>query len=98
MHPHLSACESGLVGYGGKSDEFVGLPGGFIRAGARRVVASLWVVDDEATATLMDHFYRYLLLDKFSPAKALKKAQLEIKKNSRWKNPFYWGAFRILGI
>jgi CHAT domain-containing protein/tetratricopeptide (TPR) repeat protein len=93
----LSACESGLVSFGGKSDEFVGLPGGFLRAGASNVIASLWVVDDRATAYLMENFYRNLFEYKLSPAKALRKAQLEIKKKPQWKNPFYWGAFRILG-
>lgn len=94
----LSACETGLVGFGGKSDEFVGLPGGFLRAGARNVVASLWVVDDEATATLMEKFYRHMIVEKLSPSNALRLAQLDIKEDPRWKNPFFWGAFRVLGV
>ena len=94
----LSSCETGLVGTGGKSDEFVGLPGGFLRAGVRSVVASLWIVDDQATSELMERFYRHLFTDELSSADALRRAQLEIKRNHRWKNPFYWGAFRALGI
>ncbi len=93
----LSACESGLVGFRGKSDEFVGLPGGFLRAGARNVVASLWVVDDQATAMLMERFYRYLFEEGLPPSKALRRAQLEVKQEHRWRNPYYWGAFRTLG-
>ena len=94
----LSACETGLVGFGGKSDEFVGLPGGFLRVGAKNVVASLWVVDDEGTAKLMEHFYRNLFEEKSTPARALRKAQLEIMRDPRWKNPYYWGAFRAFGV
>ena len=94
----LSACETGLVGFGGKSDEFVGLPGGILRAGARSVIASLWTVDDQATATLMELLYRYILVDGQSPPAALRRAQLEIMKNRQWRNPFYWGAFRALGV
>ena len=94
----LSTCESGLVGIGGKSDEFVGLPGGFLRVGAKNVVASLWVVDDEATATLMERFYRHMIEEKISPAKALRLAQLDIKEDPHWRNPFYWGAFRAFGV
>jgi hypothetical protein len=93
----LSACETGLVGIKGKSDEFVGLAGGFIRAGAKNVVASLWVVDDQATTELMEKFYTYLFEQNLEPSKALRQAQLDIKQEQHWKNPFYWGAFRVLG-
>jgi CHAT domain-containing protein len=93
----LSACETGLVGFGGKSDEFIGLPGGFIRAGAKNVVSSLWVVDDETTSLLMQKFYNYIIKQGFSHARALREAQLEIQKQRKWKNPFFWGSFRLLG-
>ena len=92
----LSACETGIVGFGGRSDEFVGLPGGFLRAGARKIVASLWAVDDFSTALFMDEFYRGIVEENLPPRKALRRAQLTFMSESKWQNPFFWGAFRIL--
>ncbi|HEU4765734.1 MAG TPA: CHAT domain-containing protein, partial [Pyrinomonadaceae bacterium] len=56
----LSACRTG-VGQPVKGEGLIGLTRGFIHAGASRVVASLWKVDDEATAELMKRFYTYML-------------------------------------
>ncbi|KOP26269.1 hypothetical protein AMR41_11255, partial [Hapalosiphon sp. MRB220] len=56
----LSACESGLVDFTNTSDEYIGLPSGFIKAGAANIVSSLWAVDDFATAILMMRFYENL--------------------------------------
>lgn len=92
----LSACETGIVGFGGRSDEFVGLPGGFLRAGAKKIVASLWAVDDFSTALFMDEFYRGIVEENLPPRKALRRAQLTFLSESKWKNPYFWGAFRIL--
>lgn len=92
----LSACESGLVGVDRKSDEFIGLPGGFIRAGARTVIASLWAVDDMATLMFMAEFYRSLIDEGFTPSRALREAQLTLASQEGWSHPYYWGGFRIL--
>lgn len=94
----LSACETGLVDTNGMSDEFVGLPGGFLRAGAACVVASMWSVDDRATAALMTHFYHGIAVEGRPPAEALKQAQLRLRTNRQWRSPYFWGAFRVLGI
>ncbi|WP_414582013.1 CHAT domain-containing protein [Scytonema sp. PCC 10023] len=56
----LSACETGLVDYTNTSDEYIGLPSGFIRAGAASIVSSLWAVNDFSTALLMIKFYENL--------------------------------------
>ncbi|MBD0304415.1 MAG: CHAT domain-containing protein [Tolypothrix sp. T3-bin4] len=56
----LSACETGLVDYTNTSDEYIGLPSGFIRAGAASIVSSLWTVNDFSTALLMIKFYENL--------------------------------------
>ncbi|HEY0020814.1 MAG TPA: CHAT domain-containing protein [Longimicrobium sp.] len=56
----LSACETGLTDLGSSTDEFVGLPGAFLFAGAQCVVSSLWSVDDLSTALLMMRFYEML--------------------------------------
>jgi CHAT domain-containing protein len=56
----LSACDTGLVTFSRSSDEFEGLAHILLQAGARRVVASLWSVDDQSTALLMRRFYANL--------------------------------------
>jgi CHAT domain-containing protein len=66
-------------------------------AGAQRVVASLWQVDDLATAELMKAFYRGMLKDGLRPAAALRSAQLEMMKQPRWASPYYWSAFTLQG-
>ncbi len=92
----LSACQTGL-GKELKGEGIVGLTRGFMYAGARRVIASLWKVDDVATAELMKRFYKKLLQEKFSPSSALRAAQVEMSEQTRWKNPFYWAGFVIQG-
>jgi CHAT domain-containing protein len=56
----LSACETGLIDLENISDEYIGLPSGFIYAGSPNVVSSLWKVDDISTALLMIRFYQNL--------------------------------------
>jgi CHAT domain-containing protein len=71
----LSACETGLGEVGG-GEGVLGLQRGFHVAGCKNVVASLWKVDDEATAALMQLFYRNLWEKKQPPLEALRRAQL----------------------
>jgi len=92
----LSACQTGL-GKELKGEGIVGLTRGFMYAGAKRVVASLWKVDDVATAELMKRFYKKLLQEKLSPSAALRVAQLEMSQQKRWKDPYYWAGFIIQG-
>ncbi len=92
----LSACQTGL-GKEIKGEGLVGLTRGFMYAGAERVAASLWRVDDQATAQLMGHFYRGMLQEKLRPAAALRAAQIEMSKSSRWTPPYYWAGFVIQG-
>jgi CHAT domain-containing protein/tetratricopeptide (TPR) repeat protein len=92
----LSACSTGL-GTEIRGEGLVGLAGGFMHAGASRVLASLWKVDDEATGVLMAHFYTALLQEGLAPAAALKKAQLALRAHERWAHPFYWAAFVLQG-
>jgi CHAT domain-containing protein/tetratricopeptide (TPR) repeat protein len=92
----LSACQTAL-GKQIKGEGLVGLTRGFMYAGARRVVASLWQVDDLATAQLMKSFYRGVLKEGLRPAAALRAAQLETIKQKRWSSPFFWAAFTIQG-
>ena len=92
----LSACQTGL-GKEIKGEGLVGLTRGFMYAGAARVVASLWEVNDAATAELMKRFYRRMLRDGMRPSAALRAAQIEMWKKPQWQSPFYWGAFALQG-
>jgi CHAT domain-containing protein/tetratricopeptide (TPR) repeat protein len=92
----LSACKTGL-GKEIKGEGLVGLTRGFFYAGAPRVVASLWKVDDRATAELMKLFYRRMLRDGLSPAAALRSAQIDMWKQPRWAEPYYWAGFTLQG-
>jgi CHAT domain-containing protein/tetratricopeptide (TPR) repeat protein len=92
----LSACQTGL-GKEIKGEGLVGLTQGFMYAGARRVVVSLWSVNDKATAELMQRFYRGMLTEKQTPAASLRKAQAEMSKIKQWQSPYYWAAFQLQG-
>jgi CHAT domain-containing protein len=77
----------------------VGLTRGFFAAGARRLVASLWRVQDRSAAELMDRFYRHLLDGDRSqrPAAALRAAQLELLAEPELADPYHWAAFAVYG-
>jgi CHAT domain-containing protein len=92
----LSACQTGL-GKEVRGEGLIGLTRGFMYAGAPRVMASLWQVDDAATATLMKRFYQNMLQEKLRPAAALRAAQIEMLKRRHWQSPYYWGAFVMQG-
>ena len=92
----LSACSSGL-GKQYRGEGLVGIVRGFMYAGAERVVASLWKVDDEATGELMKRFYQHMFAEELSPAAALRRAQIEMWEQKSWRSPFYWAAFVIQG-
>lgn len=92
----LSACSTGL-GKDVRGEGVIGLARGFMHAGASGVIASLWKVDDDATAELMKHFYAGLFKRNLSPAAALREAQLAVSKNKRWESPYYWAGFVLQG-
>lgn len=92
----LSACQTAL-GAEVRGEGLVGLTRGFLYAGARRVVASLWAVDDSATAALMTRFYQGLLRRGLSPGAALRAAQRDIARQPQWRAPFFWAGFVVQG-
>ncbi|MDF5730222.1 MAG: CHAT domain-containing protein [Rhizonema sp. PD38] len=90
----LSACKTGL-GKNVQGEGLVGLTRGFMYAGAKRVVVSLWSVNDLTTATLMQTFYKKMLQEHQNPVAAMRAAQLEMWNSG--KAPYYWAAFTIQG-
>lgn len=92
----LSACRTAL-GKNVRGEGMLGLTRGFMYAGASSVVASLWKVDDEATAELMRQFYANMLRDGATPSAALRAAQNSIRQRPEWRAPYYWAAFTLQG-
>jgi CHAT domain-containing protein len=89
----LSGCETALSD-AGSGDEMFGLTRAFLVAGASRVMAALWPVDDATTADLMFDFYAGLRRGQ-PPGAALRQAQLAARQ--RRAHPFYWASFSLMG-
>jgi CHAT domain-containing protein len=91
----LSSCRSAL-GKEVRGEGLLGLPRGFLYAGAARVLVSLWDAQDESTAELMKRFYFHLLATGRSPAAALRAAQLSMLAEPRYV-PYHWAGFELQG-
>jgi CHAT domain-containing protein len=89
----LSACETGVGEVKGGEGVF-GLKRAFILSGAKTVVMSLWSVPSKETTELMKNFYKFMAEGK-TKAGALRQAKMELMKKKA--NPFYWGAFVLVG-
>jgi CHAT domain-containing protein len=97
----LSACETNY-GPQQQGEGVWALSRGFLVAGARRVVASNWLVDDEAAASLISYFCAGVAKDQVkgeSPdhAKALHDAKRWVRGQEKWASPYYWGTFVLVG-
>ena len=89
----LSACNTGAtVAIGG--DELMGLLRGFLQAGARSLLVTLWEVNDAVTREFMEVFYRRVLAGERLP-EAARNAMLAVRKN--YPHPYYWAAFLLVG-
>lgn len=103
----LSACETGMgSGYFYElpaGDEFIGLARAFLLAGSRSVLATLWPVDDRSTVAIMEGFYKRMEQtghgdgDGNGQAVALAQVQRELKNSGKYKHPFYWAPFVLIG-
>ncbi|HEX8138183.1 MAG TPA: CHAT domain-containing protein [Pyrinomonadaceae bacterium] len=92
----LSACKTG-IGKEVRGEGLLGLTRGFMYAGSARVIASLWAVDDKATAEFMKRFYNQLLKGGKSPSAALSAVKDEMQSERRWRDPYYWAGFVLDG-
>jgi len=90
----LSACQTAL-GENVRGEGIVGVTRGLMYAGAPRVVTSLWNVDDEATADLMQQFYQQILVDQVPPSAALSATQRAMWQQG--ESPYLWAAFTLQG-
>jgi CHAT domain-containing protein len=88
----LSACQTGI----GDDRAALGLAGIAIKAGARSALATLWFINDEASAELVSEFYRQLHEPAVSKAHALQRAQLKLLSDRVYEHPAYWSAFLLL--
>ena len=91
----LSSCESG-IGKLMKSEGMLGFTRGFIYAGARNILVSLWKVDDRRTGELMVDFYRRSLAGA-GYAEALRGAKLAMLRNPKTAKPLFWSGFVLIG-
>jgi CHAT domain-containing protein len=92
----LSACQTAL-GKDISGEGFLGLTHSFLSAGSKSVVASLWKIDDHATANLMTHFYKSLLQQGMSTSAALRAAKLKTMREKQWRAPYFWAGFVLQG-
>jgi CHAT domain-containing protein/tetratricopeptide (TPR) repeat protein len=96
----LSACQTGL-GSGALTDvpagdDWIGLSRAFLSAGAARVMATLWPVQDRATAALMERFYQGYA-EGADPGRGLALAQRRLLAEPATANPYYWAGFELVG-
>ena len=89
----LSACETAT----GDNRAALGMAGMAVRAGAKSTLATLWSVNDRATAKLMSSFYQELSEQHLPKAEALRQAQLSLLHNRWYRHPFYWAPYVLLG-
>lgn len=92
----MSACSSGEVNIEG-GGELVGLAQAMMTAGAQTVIASLWPVDDAATAQLFKAFYQQLR-EGALPAEAMSRAVHIVRNTEGCSHPYYWAAFHVNGL
>jgi CHAT domain-containing protein len=93
----LSGCETAL-GREIAGESPIGLSHAFLGSGARAVMATLWQVPDTATAALMRDFYRELLFGGNAAPVALARAQMRLRSQPRWADPYFWAGFQLVSI
>jgi CHAT domain-containing protein len=89
----LSACQTAA----GDDRAALGLAGIAVKAGARSALATLWFINDQASAVLVSEFYAQLRDPNLSKVKALQQAQLKLLEDPRYDHPIYWSPFLLIG-
>jgi len=89
----LSGCRT----VAGDRRAALGMAGVAVRAGARSTLATLWYVSDAATVPLMSQFYEELSTADVTKAEALRRAQLALLQNPRYRHPVYWAPYVLVG-
>jgi len=91
----LSGCETGKGSFE-EGEGLVGMSWAALAAGAQGSLASAWRVEASSTTEIMLAFHRNMLhgIDK---AEALRRAQLNLIGTGRYRHPFYWAAFELIG-
>ncbi|AFY86029.1 CHAT domain-containing protein [Chroococcidiopsis thermalis] len=89
----LSGCRT----VAGDRRAALGMAGVAVRAGARSTLATLWYVSDAATVPLMSQFYQELSTAEMTKAEALRRAQLALLQNPRYRHPVYWAPYVLVG-
>ena len=89
----LSACETAS----GDEQAALGLAGIALKTGVKSIVATLWSVDDEVTTIFMKNFYTELLKSRLSKARAMQKVQKRLISNQKFKHPYYWSPYVLIG-
>ena len=89
----LSACQTAA----GDDRAALGLAGIAVKAGARSALATLWFINDRASAVLVAEFYKQLQNPEHSKVKALQQAQLKLLEDPRYEHPIYWSPFLLIG-
>ncbi len=89
----LSACQTAA----GDDRAALGLAGIAVKAGARSALATLWFINDQASAVLVTEFYAQLQDPKLSKVKALQQAQVKLLSDRRYRHPIYWSPFLLIG-
>ncbi|PZO43237.1 MAG: hypothetical protein DCF19_04590 [Pseudanabaena frigida] len=92
----LSACQTGIGATLADGREILGLGYQFNNAGAKAVIASLWIVNDEGTQALMDIFYTNIKKGS-TPAESLRQAQLTLIRGGKFPHPYFWSTFFLIG-
>lgn len=89
----LSACRTAA----GDDRAALGIAGVAIKAGARSAVATLWNINDQASTELITELYSQMKVATMSKAKALQQAQLKLLNDARYRHPYYWSPFLLIG-
>lgn len=95
----LSACETGS-GRISPGEGVTGMSWAFFVAGARSMVVSQWRVNSASTSQLMAHFYEELAQEhnrRGNKSESLRQAGLQLLKDPRYRHPFYWAGFVLVG-